>query len=83
MRNDVGEVQTVKESRIVNSGELLAVGCRVKPGPDFDYKIYAIDPFSCDVVLRMYEPLSLVIWDNGERDMFRYGMDGTKEIELA
>ncbi|KAH3836091.1 uncharacterized protein LOC127877977 [Dreissena polymorpha] len=76
------QVIPVDEPRFLNHGEIIDVGCTVKPGRDCTSGDIASG--NTGVVLKLEDDLkALVKWDNGQRGKYSYGLDGKTEVEVC
>ncbi|KAH3836101.1 hypothetical protein DPMN_109470 [Dreissena polymorpha] len=75
------DVLVVDDVRQLKSGELMAVGCHVKPGRDGKFR--NVHAWNKGVVIKMKPPKARVRWDSGIRGEYSYGQDGKLEIEIC
>ncbi|XP_052278672.1 uncharacterized protein LOC127877082 isoform X2 [Dreissena polymorpha] len=69
------------DERKLRPGEIVAVGCRVKPSPFA--KVEGVHAWNTGVVIRLNPPKAHVRWSNGKRGDYTYGVDDDAEIELS
>ncbi|XP_052224644.1 uncharacterized protein LOC127840182 isoform X2 [Dreissena polymorpha] len=69
------------EKRQLRPGEVIAVGCEVKPSQNA--KIEGVRAWNTGVVIRVNPPRAHVRWNTGKRGDYLYGVDGRPEIELS
>ncbi|XP_052278664.1 uncharacterized protein LOC127877080 isoform X2 [Dreissena polymorpha] len=69
------------EPRQIPPGEIIAVGCQVKPCPNA--KIEGVHAWNTGVVIKVNPPKAHVRWKNGKRGDYFYGVDRKAEIELS
>ncbi|XP_053403712.1 uncharacterized protein LOC123554777 isoform X2 [Mercenaria mercenaria] len=75
------DVLLIDEARKLKPGEIIAVGCEVKPGIDWNY---SEGKMNHGVVIKVDKSnrKATIRWTDGKREDYTYGDDGLQEIKI-
>ncbi|XP_048732216.2 uncharacterized protein LOC125649050 [Ostrea edulis] len=81
---EIYDVVVCDEPRILNSSDLIAVGCLVERGPDWKWANQDGGPGSIGSVYRVKADATIYVrWPNSVRGNYRFGYEGKFDVQIC